>query len=135
MGKGVIRMPLNEDFLHLDLKRECVLDKAFVPHKVNYHTNLDFKLPSRVATSPMHLQLLAHIPICFSLETEIMAVLWVWLLCKPGTALQSWHTKENQSHRLLLTAIHYFICLKQPVLDKEEKSHSIMKAQCLRLSF
>lgn len=39
-------MPLNEDFLHLDLKRECVLDKAFVPHKVNYHTNLDFKLPS-----------------------------------------------------------------------------------------
>lgn len=26
VGRGVIRMPLNEDFLHLVLKRECVLD-------------------------------------------------------------------------------------------------------------
>lgn len=111
-------MPLNEDFLHLDLKRECVLDKAFVPYKVNYHTNLDFKLPSRVATSQMHMRLLAHIPFCFSLETEIMAVLWVWLLFKPCSAVQSHHTKGNQSHWLLLHAIHYFICLKQPVLDK-----------------
>lgn len=118
--------------------RACVLDKAFVPHKVNYHTNLDFKLPSRVATSPMHMQLLAHIPIYLSLETEIMAVLWVGLLCKPCTAPQSCHTKGNQSHRLLLTAIHYFICLKQPVLDKKKGGggcHSTVKAQCIRLSF
>lgn len=126
-------MPLNEEFLHLVLKRGCVLDKAFVCHKVNYHTNLDFKLPSRATTSVMHMQHLACIPICFSLETEIIAVLWVQLLCKPCTVLQSCHEKGNQSHRLLLTAIHNFICLIQPVLDKEGKC--TMKGQCLRLSF